>query len=354
MLRFKSFFKISLISLIFLLVIGCGGKQTESKSIAILSFGGEFAEAQRTAFFSPYSKISDTQVKEASYNGEYGMLKSAVQSGAVPWDVVDIESSALLRGIGDSIFLPIDYDKMSLKGLSSSMRHKYAVAADLYSVSLGYNTEKYPDPQFFPKTWIDFWNVEEFPGPRCLKKDPRFTLEIALLADGVALDQVYLGDSLDVERAFTSLEKIRKHVTVWWTSGHQPIQLLSSGEVAMAAAFGARMYNAKYRDNLSVNMTWNQGVIDVEYWAILKGVSNLDKAYKFIEFACQPKNQAVFAQLFPLGPSNMLAYEHIPDSVGIRLNTHPENMKNQVLLNTDYWAKNEERLRKRFDEWLTQ
>jgi hypothetical protein len=41
-----------------------------------------------------------------------------------------------------------------------------------------------------------------------MKKDPRFTLEIALMADGVPPGEVYKSGTLDVDRAFRSLASI--------------------------------------------------------------------------------------------------------------------------------------------------
>ena len=38
-----------------------------------------------------------------------------------------------------------------------------------------------------------------------------------------------------VDRAFASLDKIKKHV-VWWEAGAQPPQMLADGEVTMTTA----------------------------------------------------------------------------------------------------------------------
>ena len=36
-----------------------------------------------------------------------------------------------------------------------------------------------------PQSWADFWNVEKFPGRRALRRDAIWSIEAALLADGV-------------------------------------------------------------------------------------------------------------------------------------------------------------------------
>ena len=37
----------------------------------------------------------------------------------------------------------------------------------VYATVIAYNTDKFPEGKQ-PRSWADFWNVEEFPGPRSL------------------------------------------------------------------------------------------------------------------------------------------------------------------------------------------
>ena len=324
---------------------------TEDQELVVLSYGGEFAEAQRAAFFDPFSEESGIEVVDVSYGGEYGTLKSAVESGSVQWDVVDIESSALLRGKRDGILLPIDYGQVDASNLIHGARDEYGVATDFYSVSMGWNSDEITDP---PTTWADFWDTTKYPGPRTLKKDPRFTLEIALMADGVPLEEVYSESGMDLDRAFASLDRIKPYVKVWWSTGQQPIQLLANGEVTLGAAFGARMYNARHKDNLPVGMRWDQGILDVEYWAIPKGAPNPDLAHRFINFASAAEPQAAFPRYIPLGPVNLGAFEVMDSEFAEQLNTHPSNLRKQLLLDAEYWADNELEVLERFNQWLSE
>jgi Spermidine/putrescine-binding periplasmic protein len=330
----------------------CNGGPKPSPEIVVLSYGGEFADHQRMAYFEPFAKEAGIRVNEASYDGEYGKLKAAVESGNVPWDVADIESSALLRGVKDNLFTRIEPAKVNTTDLFPEAVHPYAIATDFYSVSLGYNTNKFPASGHHPSNWKDFWDVKTFPGPRCMKKDPRFTLEIALMADGVPIDKIYEGGKLDLDRAFRSLDRIKPYVKVWWTSGQQPIQLLGDGEIVMAAAYGARMFVAVNTDKKPIGVSWDQGIVDVEYWAILRGARHVDEAFRFIDFASRPDRQAEFAKTFPLGPVNRRAFESIPSERAQQLNTSPENFRKQLLLSAQYWADNEQAVLERFNQWL--
>jgi putative spermidine/putrescine transport system substrate-binding protein len=343
---------------------GCKGRETPAngtttattapapaREITVLSYGGEFAAAQRAAYFDPFEKETGIRVKDVPYNGEYGKLKGVIQSGNVAWDVMDIEASALIRGMGDNLYEPIDYGVIDKTDLIPQAIHSHAVATDFYSVSLGWNTKSIPADRA-PRSWSDFWDARRLPGARSMKKDARFTLEIALLADGVPPADVYKKGQLDVDRAFRSLDRIRKNVKVWWTTGQQPIQLLSQGEVVMAAAFGARIWNAQHKDNLPVATTWAQDIIDTEYWAVPRGAKNRDAALRFIAFASRADRQAEFAKQIPLGPVNRKAFDHLPADFAKDLNTHPDNLQNQVFLNAEWWAANEAAVSERFNKWL--
>ena len=75
---------------------------------------------------------------------------------------------------------------------------------------------------------------------------PSDNLEIALLADGVPIDEVYatLETPTGVERAFRKLDTIKDHI-VWWDAGAQPPQMLADGEVVMSTAYNGAIFNAR-------------------------------------------------------------------------------------------------------------
>jgi hypothetical protein len=67
-----------------------------------------------------------------------------------------------------------------------------------------------------------------------MRKGAKFTLEFALIADGVKPDDVYkvLGTKAGAERAFKKLDQIKSSIQ-WWEAGAQPPQLLAAGDVVM-------------------------------------------------------------------------------------------------------------------------
>jgi spermidine/putrescine-binding protein len=53
---------------------------------------------------------------------------------------------------------------------------------------MAYNADKLKTA---PTSWADFWDTKTFPGKRGLRKGAKYTLEFALMADGVAPKDVY-------------------------------------------------------------------------------------------------------------------------------------------------------------------
>src|SRR3546814_15744266 len=82
----------------------------------------------------------------------------------------------------------------------------------LWSYVIGYDGDRIKGA--VPRNWADFWDVKRFPGKRGMRKTPKYSLEFALMADGVPADQVYptLRTPRGVDRAFRKLDEIKPNV----------------------------------------------------------------------------------------------------------------------------------------------
>ena len=141
--------------------------------------------------------------------------------------------------------------------------------------------------------WADFWNVEAFPGKRSLPDNPSITLPLALLADGIPIDKIY---PIDLDRAFASLKKIRPHVSVWWTSAGQSVQVLQDKEVVYGASYNGRVFGKP-----DIDYTYKQGYLELSWFGVPKGTSPQQKAevMKFFHELTVAQNQVVFMNLLP-------------------------------------------------------
>ena len=123
-----------------------------------------------------------------------------------------------------------------------------------------------------------------------MRRDPRGTLEWALLAAGVSADQVYttLATPEGLEQAFDELDKIKDSI-VWWTTGPEPVQLLRDGAVTMTAAWNGRLFRPIVENNEPMTIVWDGQLWEIEFFAIPKGSRRLDNALDFLNSRRIPK-----------------------------------------------------------------
>lgn len=343
------------LAMVCLMMIGCSRRQEPkqqpdtqkgSKSLVIVSYGGSYQEAQRKAYFEPFAKAAGVTVQEQSHEGNLGQIKAMVETGNVPWDVIDVESYMVIPGAKMGLYEPIDFTIVPKDSLMPEAIHTHGVAVCFWSTVLGYNTKSFDATH--PKSWAEFWDIKAFPGPRALRRHPIGNIEFALLADGVAPQNLY---PPDLARAFRSLDRIKASVHVWWEAGEQPAQLLSQGEVTLASAWNGRIFNAQKSGN-PVAIEWNQGMLDSDWWVIPKGSRNKTLAMEFIRFASSAKRQAEFSMLIPYGPSNPSAEALIPAERAHDLPTSKENRSKQFLVNTAWWAEHQAEVLTQWNAWL--
>lgn len=318
-------------------------------TVTFASWGGSYQEAQAEALLAPAAKALGIEFKEASHKG-LAELRSQVLSGAVQWDIVDLGATDCAQGSVEGLFEPLDYSVIDASDVAPEMAQEHWVALIYYSTVLAYNSEKYKDNP--PQSWADFWDVEKFPGTRALRGSPIGTMEIALLADGVEPENL---KPYDVDRAFASLEKIKPHVDVWWTSGAQSAQLIRDGEVDMLGIWSNRLTSA-IKDGAKAGFTFNQGLANADCLVVPKGAPNKELAMKAINEFLKPDNQAAITKLIDIGPVN-------PKAVALggfseeKLSLMPstdENMKTQAFQDFAWWGENGAEIKEQWDNFITQ
>ncbi|RVK59008.1 ABC transporter substrate-binding protein [Sinorhizobium meliloti] len=324
-----------------------------ARDLTVVSWGGNYQDAQRDIYFKPFAEKSGKPVLDETWDGGIGVIQSKVKAGAPNWDAVQVEAEELALGCADGLYETIDWDKMGGKGkFLESAVNDCGVGAIVWSTAIAYGGDKLKEG---PVSWADFWNVEKFPGKRSLRKGPKYTLEFALLADGVSKDELYdvLGTDEGVERAFKKLGELKPHI-VWWESGAQPLQFLASGEVAMTSAYNGRITGINRTEGKNFKVVWPGSIYAVDSWVVLKDAENKDAAQDFIAFASLPEHQAKLPEFVAYGLPNKEAAARVPPEFAKDLPTDPVNMKEAISLNVDFWIDNAETLTQRFNAWLAQ
>ncbi|MDY7562166.1 ABC transporter substrate-binding protein [Pseudomonas sp. 10B1] len=327
----------------------CAANAMAATDLTVISFGGANKDAQVKAFYAPWEKAGNGKIIAGEYNGEMAKIKTMVDTKSVSWDLVEVESPELSRGCDEGMFEEID--PASLPGTKADYVpgaiQTCGVGFFVWSTVLAYNADKLASA---PTGWADFWNVKKFPGKRGLRKGAKYTLEFALMADGVAPKDVYkvLAGKDGQDRAFKKLDELKPFIQ-WWEAGAQPPQFLASGDVVMSSAYNGRIAAVQKESNLKV--VWNGGVYDFDAWAIPKGSKNAAEAKKFIAYSVSPEQQKTYSENIAYGPANTKAVPLLDKGVLKDMPTTPENIKNQVQIDVGFWADNGEQLEQRFTAW---
>ena len=322
-----------------------------ARDLTVVSWGGAYQDAQREVYFKPFM-AAGTKMAEESWDGGVGTLRAKIQGGSNNWDVVQVESEELLLGCEEGLYEKLDWSKLGGKDkyLPDAV-NDCGVGAIVYSFVLGYDGDKIKTDA--PKNWADFFNLQKYPGKRALRKGPKTTLEIALMADGVAPTDVYrtLATPAGVDRAFNKLDQIKSSM-VWWEKGAQPPQLLASGEVVMTDAYNGRIAAANDKDKKNFKIVWTNNLYTVDSWVIMKGTPNKAQAESYLVFVNDPQNQKNLPPKIPYGVTAKASTALIDKNVLPNLATAPQNAASALFINDKFWLENLDKLNQRFNAWV--
>lgn len=323
------------------------------QSITISSWGGAFQKAQREAWFNIVEKELGITIKEETTSG-IADVRAQVASGRPTWDLSTqgAYTCSILEKEGK--LEKLDAAIVDDPGVPENLKSEYWISQIVYSVAIGWRKEAYGDKK--PAGWAAFWDIENFPGPRSMRRHPIYNLEAALIADGVPTDKLY---PLDVERAFKKLQELKPHVLVWWNSGAQSAQLLQDGEVNMVGAWNGRIQAAMAERTArggEIGITFDQQMLVSDCWLIPKGAPNKELAMKALAIMMRPDVQARLPQYINYAPANNKAFETglISKEKMSELPNSPENVGKGFVLSVDWWVENTDEMVKRFDAFLQQ
>lgn len=179
----------------------------------VASWGGAFQDAQRKAYFGPFSMQFAIRINEY-FPAKNERIIEMVKAKNVTWDVVDFGS---FKGdvLGEDGYLEeLDYTIIDARDVLPNLVSKWYLGSLVWATLLGYRTDVFPGDKA-PKKVSDFWDVKRFPGWRSIRNNPIDNVPFALAADGVPYDQIYPITEEKLKRAFKKLDEIKDHVIAW-------------------------------------------------------------------------------------------------------------------------------------------
>jgi len=342
--------------------------------MTIVSWGGAYSKSQKRAYQEPYvAAHPDVNIiNDESSNEAVAKLRAMAEANNTTWDVVDVVASDAIRLCDEGLAEPIDFDKQlaaAPDGTPASQDFGQYIVSDcyipqiVYSTTFGYRTDVAAWGGKEPSTICDVFDTATFPGKRSLEKRPINNVEWALLCDGVAPEDVYkvLGTPEGVDQALAKLATIKDSV-IWWSAGAETPQRLADGEAVIGSTYNGRLFSVIVEQKQPVKMLWDWQVLDLDGWIIPAKLSDERKkaALDFVYFATDTQrlaDQAKYISYSPARTSSLpLVGNHADLGVDMKpyMPTAPENAKNTLLYNYEFWADHRDDIDAKFQAWLTQ
>lgn len=309
--------------------------------------GGDVDEARQDILFPPFTEATGVEAR-GEYNPDATKLIAAMESGqTVPWDVIEFPSVGDFLTAKDAGYLaPLDPEVIPIDEIEPDAYDKYGIHGERYGIVITWNTEKWPEDGKHPTSLKDIYNTEEFPGKRCLFGYPAFgaTLESALLADGVPLEDLY---PLDTERAFAKLDTIKDDI-VWYE--RDLIKLMLSGECDIAIGWSGQVRNAVKDDGAPLAISWDDSLYAEAVFAIPAKAKNVRAGQEMLAFMAENKDvtgEFSEATSYPMGIKGVEYSADLEPWLALG-----SNLRSAAPEDARYFKENLTQLSSEFTEWV--
>lgn len=341
---------VAIAGLIAIAASGCGSSDSSSSedagSITYVGYGGETQTGQETAWQKPFTKDTGVTFKNDT-PPDMAKLRAMVESDNVSWDVIGAAAAEANKYCGE-LFEPltdVKLDSAIFNGTPKDQIGDCGVPVFEAPAIPFFNTDDFGDNP--PTTLADVFDTKKYPGKRMfLPFVTAGTLEVALLADGVAPAELY---PLDIDRALKKLDTLGDDAIIPANYGELQ-QAMAAGNVAMAFSTPSRA-SFTLADGAPYAPVWDKVVTSVSVVGIPKGTKNLKAAKKWMEYISTAGPQAEAAELTTLPPANAESkpnYDKVQESVNAYSD---ENKDKLVYMDIGWWAENQEEVQTRFTKW---
>jgi putative spermidine/putrescine transport system substrate-binding protein len=320
-------------------------KPVERDVLYVNTWGGIWEAAARRAYFDPFTAETGIRIRTVS-PVSFAKLSAQLRTGIYEFDVTTLGLAELARANAFGLVEPTA-SHLGDDGLWPGAVQHNSLQTHAYATLISYPKDRFPGGG--PQSWADFWDLQRFPGPRCLQRYAARVLGVALLADGVPPDQLM---PYDLDRAFASLDRIKPAIRVWWAAGPQSLQILTAREVSMIGIWSNYAQKASLQMAGGLAVQWNQALIDKGCWVVAKDTPRAEAAWKLLRFiGSRPEGLAEFCKSDFVGPLNPQAFDHIDRDIARVMPTWPQNLAQGVMMDAGRLG-DVDAMTRRFDEWV--
>ncbi len=325
--------------------------------LTVATWAGPYGRAQASAQLRPYGAEKSVDVRMAHWDGEMAKLEKAVSSRKFDGDVIGLALPRAVEACEKGLLEKIDSGSLppGADGTPAGADFVPGAIGPCWVGSMVYAQVMIHSPRLkrAPSSLAGFFDRQKFPGRRALSRaSPKYNLEMALLADGVAPGQVYpmLETPEGLDRAYNKLAALNP---IWAHDSIGALRWLANGQVVMATALTGDVYDFSDKE-FAPGIIWDHQLYEFDAFAIPFGNPNKRRAMDFIAYATGSVPLAGVASAVPYGPARRsavaLVKDHPERKISMRpwLTTAPEHFRNAFPVNDAWWREHEAGLTSRW------
>ena len=314
--------------------------------LTVATWGGAEIKDLNEAFIRSFTRKTGIEVLFDGTGPAEGKIASMVDSGAVEWDVCDVDGHVALRLEQAGSLSAIDFAIVDRSAILPQFVSDAAVCAYTYSHVLAYDSALYRERP--PFGWKDFFDVKKFPGRRAIWKWMIGGFEAAAMADGAELTKVY---PIDIDRVVDRLTSLGSDLVLWET-GDQVKQMLLDRTIAMACVWHSRAAQAAFESEGAIAWSFDQGLLCPGMWVVPRRNPGGVDVFRLLAWMQDPARQVALTRLRSLGPANPAASLAMPDELRWIDPSQPDAMARQCRFDSAWWAENYDPARVKFQDRL--
>lgn len=320
--------------------------------LVIQGTGGSFWEKFERVVVEPFEAECGVSVTiTVTPNRSLAELRSLVRRGGSPWDLVTVNTPWEMEiGIREGLFekLPDGFWDPIASTLADGAYTDYGYWNNTFANVIIYKNGAF---ETAPTGWADFWDTAKFPGPRALQDSPTNILA-ALIADGIAPEDLHPISEDMLKRAFAKLDELRPDIRTFWTAGDAPVQGVEKGDFVMSSAYNGRAFNG-IAAGYDIDMVWNQNLLSIVWGVIPTKAANPRAAQALMVFLNRPEIQKAMA--IETGYTSAIAEPEklIDADLASSLASSTEHVALSVQLDGEWWTDNITRVQDLWREWVT-